>query len=161
MCARWWVPGECFVDCNNKASHIGACTVPQAKCTKFRKYLEKVRRENSPSSLACLPRPGFCNALPNTEPPDPSNSPRMTSPRCTTPIITPPYKHPYPNPNNNSLVVSWGISGNISTSFANWIPPDNNPPPDFTTHPTKTISKGMEHANKIIGKFNNVLPMGP
>ena len=45
--------------------------------------------------------------------------------------------------------------------FANWIPPDGNPPPDFTTYPTKTTSKGMEHANEILGKFNNVLPMGP
>jgi hypothetical protein len=52
MCAHWWICDECFVDCNNKASHVGACVVPQAKRTEFKKYLEKVCRENSPSSLA-------------------------------------------------------------------------------------------------------------
>jgi hypothetical protein len=52
MCARWWIHGECIVDYNNKASHVGACTVPLAKRTEFKKYLKKVFRENSPSSLA-------------------------------------------------------------------------------------------------------------
>jgi hypothetical protein len=28
MCARWHIRGECFVDCNNKASHVGASAVP-------------------------------------------------------------------------------------------------------------------------------------
>jgi hypothetical protein len=52
MCARWHIRGECFVDCNSKASHAGACAVPQAKRTEFKKYLDKVCRENSPSSSA-------------------------------------------------------------------------------------------------------------
>jgi hypothetical protein len=52
MCARWHIRGECFVDCNNKASHMGACAVPQAKCDKFKTYLGKVCRENNPSPSA-------------------------------------------------------------------------------------------------------------
>ena len=52
MCARWHIHGECFVDCNNKASHVGACAIPQAKHTEFKKYLNKVCRENSHSSSA-------------------------------------------------------------------------------------------------------------
>jgi hypothetical protein len=53
ICARWsWIRSECFVDCNNNASHVRACTVPQAKRTKFKKYLGKVHGDKSPSSLA-------------------------------------------------------------------------------------------------------------
>ena len=46
MCARWHIHCECFVDCNNKSSHIRASTVPQAKRYKFKSYITKVRREN-------------------------------------------------------------------------------------------------------------------
>ncbi len=35
MCARWHIRGKCFVDCNNKASHVGASAVPQAKKDNF------------------------------------------------------------------------------------------------------------------------------
>jgi hypothetical protein len=52
MCVRRHIRGKCFVDCNNKVSHAGACAVPQAKRTEFKKYLDKVRRENSPSPSA-------------------------------------------------------------------------------------------------------------
>ncbi len=52
MCARWHICGKCFVDCKNNASHLGACTIPQAKCNKFKTYLGKVCRENNPSPSA-------------------------------------------------------------------------------------------------------------
>jgi hypothetical protein len=52
MCARWHIRGECFVDCNNKASHVGACAVPPAKRKEFKAYLTKICRENKPSPLA-------------------------------------------------------------------------------------------------------------
>jgi ribonucleotide reductase beta subunit family protein with ferritin-like domain len=31
MCAHWWVKGKCFRDCENKASHVGACAIPPTK----------------------------------------------------------------------------------------------------------------------------------
>ena len=47
MCARWNIRSECFVDCNNKRSHVGASAVPQAKRDEFKTYITKVSRENS------------------------------------------------------------------------------------------------------------------
>jgi hypothetical protein len=52
MCARWHIRGECFVNCNNKASHIGASAVPQAKKDNFQAYITKVHQENNLSPLA-------------------------------------------------------------------------------------------------------------
>ena len=52
MCARCWIRGECFFDCNNKASHVGASAVPQVKRDEFSTYVGKVCRENPPSSSA-------------------------------------------------------------------------------------------------------------
>jgi hypothetical protein len=52
MCARWYIRGECFIDCTNKASHVCASAVPQAKKDAFRAYITKVRRENTPPSAA-------------------------------------------------------------------------------------------------------------
>ncbi len=52
MCARWHIRGECFVDCNNKASRVGASTAPQTKKDDFQAYITKVRRENNLSPLA-------------------------------------------------------------------------------------------------------------
>jgi hypothetical protein len=52
ICVRWYDHGECFVGCNNKASHMGACAVLSTKHSKFKDYLKKVCRENSPSPLA-------------------------------------------------------------------------------------------------------------
>jgi hypothetical protein len=52
MCARWHIRGECFVDCNNKASHVGACAVPPAKRKEFKAYIAKVCQENTPSPSA-------------------------------------------------------------------------------------------------------------
>ena len=48
MCARWWIQGECFCNCNNKASHVGANAVPKVKRNEFSPYIAKVCRENSP-----------------------------------------------------------------------------------------------------------------
>jgi hypothetical protein len=47
MCARWYIRGECFRDCNNKASHVGACAVPSMKQDEFKTYLGKVCQENT------------------------------------------------------------------------------------------------------------------
>ncbi len=47
MCARWYIRGECFYNCNIKASHVGACTVPSTKRDKFKTYLGKVCQENT------------------------------------------------------------------------------------------------------------------
>ncbi len=52
MCARWHIRGECFVDCNNKASHVGASAIPQAKKDDFLAYITKVCWENKPSTSA-------------------------------------------------------------------------------------------------------------
>jgi hypothetical protein len=49
MCACWWVKGKCFRNCGNKASHVGACAIPPAKCSKFQAYLTKVCREMTPT----------------------------------------------------------------------------------------------------------------
>ena len=43
MCARWHIRGKCFIDCNNKLSHVAACAVPQVKRNEFKTYLMKVR----------------------------------------------------------------------------------------------------------------------
>jgi hypothetical protein len=52
MCARWHICGECFVDCNNKASHVKASAIPQAKKDVFQAYITKVCRENNLSPSA-------------------------------------------------------------------------------------------------------------
>ncbi len=52
MCARWHIRGKCFVDCNNKASHVGACATPLAKREEFKAYLAKICQENKPSPSA-------------------------------------------------------------------------------------------------------------
>jgi hypothetical protein len=52
MCAHWHIRGECFADCNNKASHVGASAVPQAKKDNFQAYITKVCRENNLFHLA-------------------------------------------------------------------------------------------------------------
>ncbi len=31
MSPCWWVKGKCFRDCENKASHVGACAIPPTK----------------------------------------------------------------------------------------------------------------------------------
>ncbi len=59
ICVRWFICFKCFCDCGNKASHLGACTVPTAKCDNFKNFLKKICRENSPPPLALLLRPGF------------------------------------------------------------------------------------------------------
>jgi hypothetical protein len=52
MCAHRHIRGECFVDCNNKGSHVGACAIPPAKRKEFKAYIAKVHRENTPSPSA-------------------------------------------------------------------------------------------------------------
>jgi hypothetical protein len=49
VCARWWVKGQCFRDCGNKASHVGASNFPPAKRCAFQAYLTKVRGEITPT----------------------------------------------------------------------------------------------------------------
>jgi hypothetical protein len=46
-CICWFVHGECFCDCGNKASHVKACPVPTTKYNNFKNFLKKVCRENS------------------------------------------------------------------------------------------------------------------
>jgi hypothetical protein len=50
MCARWFIRGECFCDCFNKASHMGASDVPTAKHDEFKAFIGKVCRENTTAS---------------------------------------------------------------------------------------------------------------
>jgi hypothetical protein len=52
MCARWHIHGECFVDCNIKASHVRASAIPQAKKDNFQAYITKVCRKNNLSPSA-------------------------------------------------------------------------------------------------------------
>ena len=49
MSTRWYIHAKCFVDCNNKASCVGKYASPQGKHSRFKKYLEKVCREHTPS----------------------------------------------------------------------------------------------------------------
>ena len=62
--------------------------------------------------------------------------------------------------NEDHLVICWGNDGNISTSVANWIPPDNNPPPPASARTTKKLSKGHLHARDILGKYDDTAEMG-
>ncbi len=43
MCARWFTKGDCFTDCNNKESHVGAPNVPAKKKTEYLNFLNRVR----------------------------------------------------------------------------------------------------------------------
>ena len=52
MCACWHICGKCFADSKNKASHVGASTIPQAKKDEFLAYITKVCLENKPSTSA-------------------------------------------------------------------------------------------------------------
>ncbi len=56
----------------------------------------------------------------------------------------PPPKSSFtPTPNSDNLVVRWDKNdGNISTSIANWIPPDDSPP-SASARPTKKLSRGI------------------
>jgi hypothetical protein len=56
-------------------------------------------------------------------------------------------------PNNGHLAVRWGNDGNITTSVANWIPPNDNCPLPAAARPTKKILNGIQHANEIVGKL--------
>jgi hypothetical protein len=58
------------------------------------------------------------------------------------------------SPNDDRLIVRWGHNGSISTAVPTWIPPDDNYPPPAAARPTKSLrSKGMLHANKLLGKY--------
>jgi hypothetical protein len=51
MCAHWYIRSKCCCNCNNKASHIGACAIPSTNCNKFKTFLGNVCQENmSPHS---------------------------------------------------------------------------------------------------------------
>ncbi len=71
MCTHWYNHVECFCDCNNKASHIGACAVPSTKHNKFKTFLGKVRQENTSPHLAWILRSGSCDARQDEKPPEP------------------------------------------------------------------------------------------
>ncbi len=65
-------------------------------------------------------------------------------------------------PNNDNIVIRWGNDGKISTSFANWIPPNDICPPPAAACPTK-ISKGIQHPKENLGtsfytfEFNDMM----
>ena len=44
MCTRWHIRGDCFKDCNNKASHVGKDKIPGEKKVAMKNYIKKVRR---------------------------------------------------------------------------------------------------------------------
>ncbi len=43
MCARWVAKGDCFIDCNNKACHVGADAIPPKKKDEYLNFLKSVR----------------------------------------------------------------------------------------------------------------------
>ena len=45
MCPRWHSKGDCFDDCNNKASHVPSNEVPDREKSEYKRYLKKIRRE--------------------------------------------------------------------------------------------------------------------
>jgi hypothetical protein len=47
MCARWYIRGIFFHDCNNKASHVGACIIPLSR-TNSRLTMEKFAKRTQP-----------------------------------------------------------------------------------------------------------------
>jgi hypothetical protein len=58
------------------------------------------------------------------------------------------------SPNDDRLIVRWGHNGSISTAVPTWIPTNDNCPPPAAARPTKSLrSKGMLHANKLLGKY--------
>ena len=44
LCTRWYVRGDCFKNCTNKASHVGKDKIPDDKKVGMRNYIKKVRR---------------------------------------------------------------------------------------------------------------------
>ena len=44
MCTRWHIRGDCFKDCQSKASHVGKDKIPGDKKEAMKKYIKKVRR---------------------------------------------------------------------------------------------------------------------
>ena len=63
--------------------------------------------------------------------------------------------HQSPPPTDDNLVVRWGHNGSISTAIPTWIPPDDKCPPPSTAGPSKPFrSKGMLHANELLGKYH-------
>ncbi len=42
MCARWLTKGNCFVDSNNKACHLGAADISAKKKAKYINFLNRV-----------------------------------------------------------------------------------------------------------------------
>jgi len=48
MCARWLTKGDCFIDCNNKACHVGADAIPAEKKKEYLNFLKRVRNSSPP-----------------------------------------------------------------------------------------------------------------
>jgi len=48
MCARWLTKGDCFIDCNNKACHVGADAIPAEKKNEYLNFLKRVRNSSPP-----------------------------------------------------------------------------------------------------------------
>ena len=44
MCTRWHIRGDCFNDCQSRASHVGKDKIPRDKKEEMKKYINKVRR---------------------------------------------------------------------------------------------------------------------
>jgi len=65
-----------------------------------------------------------------------------------------------PSFDNSHLVIRWRNDGNISTSIANWVPPDDEHPPSAPERPTKKFSKGFLHAQDILGEYSDPAEIG-
>ncbi len=90
----------------------------------------------------------------------------MTTPNPPPTTPTTPHQQSSTEPptkttsNNDHLVVRWKNNDTISTSIANWIPPDNDTSPSASARPTKKLSKGLLHAQDILGKCNDPTETG-
>ncbi len=92
----------------------------------------------------------------------------MTTPHRPPTMPTTPRQQSYTEPptkttpNDDHLVVHWNWKndGTISTSIANWIPPDNDTSSSASQGPTKKLSKGLLHAQDILGKCNDPTETG-
>jgi hypothetical protein len=45
MCGCWHTRGNCFADCNNKASHVPCSKIPVDVKEKYLQWMKKVRRK--------------------------------------------------------------------------------------------------------------------
>ena len=115
MCARWNIRGECFVNCNNKTSHVEASAVPQAKRDEFKTYIQRsVGRTRLPLLRPDFPgrglvMPGLQKSH-STNPPTPTGLQLHVIHQSSHPI------YPSLTPRIPTMTTSLSVGGMTATS---------------------------------------------